>query len=127
MPERSSSSRSNNTITGYGVVSRKASHALRPFSDLLCVLSIPNSSTRALLQISAETASSEAWRCLVRSVLEFYQLSISFVLRGFFKMSYILRHGAAAVLFSLRMKNDNSAYFIDEIIVTRHSGSTLLS
>jgi hypothetical protein len=43
----------------YGVVSHKASHALRPLSDLLCVLIwvkiIPDSSTRDLWQIPADT------------------------------------------------------------------------
>jgi hypothetical protein len=53
----------------YGVVSYKASHALRQFSDLLCFpISVPiilDSSTRALRQIPAETPSTklgETWR-----------------------------------------------------------------
>jgi hypothetical protein len=55
-------------VTLYGVVSHKASHALRPFSDLLCVpiwiLIIPDLSTRGLCQVLSETPSSEAssWR-----------------------------------------------------------------
>jgi hypothetical protein len=53
-----------NTVYCYGVVSYKASHALWPFSDLLCipiqVLIILVSSTTALWQILAETSSSEA-------------------------------------------------------------------
>jgi hypothetical protein len=55
----------------YGVVLYKTSHALWPFYDLLCVpiwvLIIPDSSTRALWQIPAETPSSKAgktWRKL---------------------------------------------------------------
>jgi hypothetical protein len=58
----------------YGVVSYKASHALRPFSDLLCVLIwfliITDSSARALWQIPAETPSSEAGRNLERNILQ---------------------------------------------------------
>jgi hypothetical protein len=53
----------------YGVVSYKASHALRLLSDLLCVrtwvLIITDSSTTALWELPAETPSSEVgetWR-----------------------------------------------------------------
>jgi hypothetical protein len=57
----------NELLTGYsyGVVLYKVSHTLQPFSDLLrisvWVLIIPDSSTRALWQIPAETPSSK-WR-----------------------------------------------------------------
>jgi hypothetical protein len=48
----------------YGEVSYKVSQALLPFSDLLCdaicVLTIPDSPTRPLWQIPAETSSSES-------------------------------------------------------------------
>jgi hypothetical protein len=60
-------------LTGYcyGVVLYKASHTLRPFYDLLCVsiwvLTIPDSSTRALWQIPAQTPGSEAGRNLERN------------------------------------------------------------
>jgi hypothetical protein len=50
----------------------QTSHALRPFTDLLCfpvwVLIIPDPSTRAVWQIPAEMPSSEAGRNLVRNV-----------------------------------------------------------
>jgi hypothetical protein len=55
-------------VTGYcyGVVPYEASHALPPFSDLLCVstweLIIHDSSTRALWHIPAEAPSREVGR-----------------------------------------------------------------
>jgi hypothetical protein len=60
------------TVTGccYGVVSYKASHALRPFSDIvwvpICVLIILDSTTRALWRIPKQTPSMEAGRNLAR-------------------------------------------------------------
>jgi hypothetical protein len=76
---------------GYGVVSYKTSHALRPFSDLLFVsiwvLTIPESSTRTVWKIPAETPSSESgetWREMAVNFAD--EISLSF-------FNMLLRHG----------------------------------
>jgi hypothetical protein len=91
----------------YGVVPCKASHALRPFPDLLCVpiwvLIIPHSSTRDFF--AAETLSSEAGRKLARNVREFCRRSISVILRrNLLTCRKILRHGTDGFT-SLRRKS----------------------
>jgi hypothetical protein len=56
----------------YGVISYKTFHALRPVSDLLCipisVLIIPDTPTRALCQVPAETSSSESGEMAVNFI-----------------------------------------------------------
>jgi hypothetical protein len=84
-------------ITGYcyGVVSYKASHALRPFSDLLCVpvwiLIVPDSSTRALWQQPAETSSSEEGRNMARNDSEFADEDCLSYFAAFFNVPYAVK------------------------------------
>jgi hypothetical protein len=82
-------------VTGYcyGVVSYKASHALQPFSDPLCVpiwvLIIPDPSTRVLWQIIAETP-----RNLARNIGYFCRRSVSVILSRdtwYAVKSYVMR------------------------------------
>jgi hypothetical protein len=85
---------SRHLFTGYcyGVVSYKASHSLRLFSDLLCVpiwnLIIPDSSTWALWRISVKTPSSQAGRNFARNAYEVFQQSTCFIFRE------VLQHAA---------------------------------
>jgi hypothetical protein len=85
-----------NQFTGYCYrkVSYKASYALRPFSDLLCVLVrfliIPESYTRALWKIPAEAPSSDAGRNLSRMAVNFAgEVSLSYY-AGIFNTPYNL-------------------------------------
>jgi hypothetical protein len=68
----------------YEVVWRKESHALQPFSDLLCipiwVLIIPDSSTRDLLQILAEKTRANQDK-LRENGCEFSRRTVTFILR----------------------------------------------
>jgi hypothetical protein len=79
----------------YGVVSCKASHALRPFSYLLCVpfwvLIIHDSSTRALLEIPAKTPSSEAGTNLTIHFCEFCRKNVCHTSQGSLTCRNILR------------------------------------
>jgi hypothetical protein len=80
----------DNTAYCYVVVPYKASHTVRQFSDLLCVpiwvLIIPDSYTRALWQVSAETRSTESgetWREMAVHFADEISLSYS---SGFFNV-----------------------------------------